>query len=100
MGMKYIFVVFFLIFSCFSMAAEKDYNGTWQGVLIKAGQRIDEGTDLYADFRIVDGIVTGYMRQEIYESEFYGLKQLKGTLENDALFFNQTIVEKPHCSYQ
>jgi len=41
------------------MAAEKDYNGTWQGVLIKAGQRIDEGTVLYADFRIVDGIVTG-----------------------------------------
>jgi len=76
------------------MAAEKDYYGTWQGVLIKAGQRIDEGTVLYADFRIVDGIVTGYMRQEIYESEFYGLKQLKGTLENDALFFSQTVVEK------
>lgn len=92
--MKYLFICFFLIHSCFSFASEKDYSGTWQGVLIKAGQSIEDGTILYADFKIVDGIVTGYMRQEVYESDYFGLKQLKGTLEKDALFFNQTVVEK------
>ena len=92
--MKFIFTIALLILSLGSYAGDSLFQGTWQGVIIKAGQKIDQGTVLYVDFDLVDGVLSATMREETYNSEYYAVKLTKGTQESDVLKYNQIAVTK------
>lgn len=86
-----------LITSCFLsltiFASDADFHGTWQGVLLKAGQSMDQGTVVYIDFNVSDGSLSGHMREENYNTDYYALKQIKGNREGNILRFEQTVIE-------
>lgn len=96
--MKFIFTIALLILSLGSYAGDSLFQGTWQGVIIKAGQKIDQGTVLYVDFDLVDGVLSATMREETYNSEYYAVKLTKGTQESDGLKYNQIAVVKKNQS--
>ncbi|XOV67909.1 MAG: OmpA family protein [Fluviicola sp.] len=81
-------------------AGDADFQGTWQGVLIRAGQSLDEGTIVYADFEISDGALTGYMREENYNTEYFAIKQIKGKRKNEKLLFEQTVIEDDNSAFR
>jgi outer membrane protein OmpA-like peptidoglycan-associated protein len=92
--MRIITAIFFILFATISFANDSTYSGTWQGVLIKAGHKMENGTVVYADFKVIDGVLTGKMREEVYDSEYFALKLLEGTVESNSLTFNQTVTQK------
>lgn len=75
-------------------------EGTWQGVLIHAGQKMDQGTVVYADFKINDGVLTGYMREETYKSNFFAVKQIGGTAQGNKVDLSQTVIERQNVSFR
>ena len=64
--MKYFCTLLLVFFSLNGSFARSVFDGTWQGILLKAGQNLEQGTVLYADFELNDGILSGTMREEAY----------------------------------
>ncbi len=91
--MRYITFIFFVFAFTFANASHP-LEGTWQGVIIPAGNGMEKGTLLYADLSINSGSVSGKMREEIYNSENYAVKQVNGKLKNETLFIHQIVVER------
>ncbi len=93
-----------LLISCFLslsvLAADADFQGTWQGVIMRAGQSMDKGTVIYVDFKLTDGVLSGYMREENYNTDYYALKQIKGKREGDILKFEQTVIEDDKSAFR
>ncbi|MCR9174004.1 MAG: OmpA family protein [bacterium] len=93
-----------IVFCCFISvtiyAAKSDFQGTWQGVIMRAGQSMDEGSVVYVDFQITDGKLSGYMREETYDTEYYAIKQIKGQQEGDILSFEQTVIQDDHSAFR
>lgn len=98
--MRHLFSFLICLTSLVSFGKESPFEGTWQGVLFKAGTSIDQGSILYAEFRVNDGIVSGYMREETFGTENFGLKQITGKVEGNKLTFNQTVTEKNKTAYR
>lgn len=92
--MKLICTIAILAISLVGFAGISLFQGTWQGVIIKAGQSIEQGTILYADFKLKDGVLSGSMREETYEKEYFALKIIKGNQVDDILNFEQIVVSK------
>ena len=84
--------VFFAL--CFSASAESVIDGTWQGVMIRAGQSIDNATLFYADFTVNGSTVDGRTREELFNTEKFAVKKITGTFKNKTLSFRQIVIEK------
>ncbi|MES2799808.1 MAG: OmpA family protein [Bacteroidota bacterium] len=92
--MKLLFTVF-LVTACHAFAlAQTDFSGAWQGVLIQDGTTIEKGTLIYADFTISDAEITGRTRTEVYNSKFFAVKKIKGSIKSNALTFTEFVIEK------
>lgn len=92
--MRHLSILIFCLLAFISSAVETDLSGNWQGVMIRAGVDIEDGTLLLCEFNIVDGVLSGYMREEIYNTELYALKKINGELNDGELSFKQVVVEK------
>ena len=71
-----------------------NFNGVWQGLLIRDGQKQEQATLFYTSFIVNSGSLTGKTRDETYNTDFYAVKQIKGSQKNNELTFNQTVIEK------
>lgn len=83
-----------LFFFVSAFAADFNPAGTWQGVMIRKGTKMKDATIVYFDFENKDGFVTGYSREEIYDSDLYSLKKVNGDLENGTLHIRQIAETK------
>ena len=92
--MKITAFIALVLYSFTSIADDSTFQGTWQGVIIKSGQTIDKGTLVYAEFKLSDGVLSGNMREELFETDNYGLKLINGTQEAGVLKFDQIAVAK------
>lgn len=97
--MRYLWLFLTAISPLISEGKDADFHGSWQGSLQRAGQSMDNASVLYVDFDIHDGILSGYMREESYKTEYFGLKQIKGKLEGGTLYFEQTVIENDHPAF-
>lgn len=100
MIMKLLNIVVFIGAIVTSFAGNSQLEGTWQGIIIRAGQPMEKGNVLYADFNVSDGVLTGYMREEIYETDYFGLRQLTGKTEGNTLNFKQTVLENQKAQFR
>jgi outer membrane protein OmpA-like peptidoglycan-associated protein len=99
--MRFPSITFFtLLILCSVLQAQSNLQGIWQGILVKDGTSMENGTVVYADFKITNEIVTGKIRNEIIGSEYFAVKQIKGTHINQELKFEETVIEKKKSSPQ
>lgn len=89
------------ILSCFVtlmsfqfLLSQEKFNGVWQGLIIRDGQKQEQATLFYTNFSSTNGILTGKTRDETYNTDFYAVKQIKGTIKNNDVSFTQTVIEK------
>lgn len=87
-------VLFYIFFGFSTMCLAQDLSGIWRGVLTQNGYSTDKGSLLYLDLHITDGTVTGTSRDEIYNTETFALKNLKGTQKNGVLELQQSVITK------
>ena len=88
-------ILIIILFSLFSQLVLADnLSGFWQGVMIPAGQNMDAGSLLYVYINGNEGEVSGLMRDEQFDSEYFAVKQTNFSLKTDALNFKQIVISK------
>ncbi len=91
--MRSILFILFLVTSR-NYFAQTDFGGVWQGIMVKDGFKNEQGTILYAIFAINSGIIEGKTRDEVYNTDQFAVKKIKGTVKKNTLQFNQIVTEK------
>jgi len=93
--MKHLIICcFLLISSTFCGLSQVDFNGVWQGVMVKDGAKNEQGSLLYADFSINGKTLEGKMRDEIFNTDFFAVKKIKGSANGNEINVNQFVIEK------
>ncbi len=78
----------------FSTYSQVDLKGTWQGVIIKDGQKTEQGNILFLNLTLSGKTVEGKSREEYYSTDFYAVKKIKGEFSENLLKFKQMMIEK------
>jgi OOP family OmpA-OmpF porin len=89
---KLVYLIIFFFSS--NLLAQIDFNGVWQGVLIKDGSSLEKASIFYAELSLRNGFIEGKTRDEIYDTDLYAVKKIKGSQKNNELKFNQIVIEK------
>ncbi len=92
--MNKFYLLCFFILSSMRVLSQTDFNGIWQGLMIKDGFKNEQASILFADFKITKGVVEGKTRDEIFNTDQYAVKKIKGTCKNNEIKFNQYVIEK------
>ncbi|PIE86662.1 MAG: hypothetical protein CSA03_04175 [Bacteroidetes bacterium] len=91
--MKFFAFFGMILISISAIAADFDPSGTWQGVMIRKGTKMKDASIVYFDFEKNDGVVTGYSREEIYDSDLYSLKKVNADLDENGTLHIRQIAE-------
>jgi outer membrane protein OmpA-like peptidoglycan-associated protein len=93
--MKLIFALIFSVFlTSFSSWTQTNFSGIWQGISIRDGYKNDQAVLFFANFQITDQKVNGKTREELYNTDFFAVKQIKGTIKGKEINFSQFVIEK------
>jgi outer membrane protein OmpA-like peptidoglycan-associated protein len=92
--MKHLLVIFLLFFVRFVSNGQANMAGTWQGIMIKDGTTAEQASLIYLTVQINGETIEGKTRNEIYNTDFFAVKKIKGTYKNNELFISEFVVEK------
>ncbi|MFK7783900.1 MAG: OmpA family protein [Crocinitomicaceae bacterium] len=96
--MKFLALFGSLVLTFSLFAADFNPAGTWQGVMIRKGTKMKDAMIVYFEFENTDNFITGYSREEIYDSEFYSMKKVNGDLDDGILHIRQIAETKSNKS--
>lgn len=83
-----------LILLFVSSSFSQNLEGYWRGALIPNGMTIEKGSILQLDISINQTEVEGISRDELYGTETFALKNIKGTFSENKITFKQTVITK------
>jgi OmpA-OmpF porin, OOP family len=92
--MKQLLVIFLLLFIRFVSIGQTNMAGTWQGIMIKDGSAAEQASLIYLNVKINGETIEGKTRNEIYNTDFFAVKKIKGSYKNNELFVSEFVVEK------
>jgi len=92
--MKVFSVLILTLLIPFFGIVQTNFKGNWEGVVIRAGQKIDQGTLFYIELDGSNESFTGYSREEIRDTDKYALKRISGSSKGDELNLKQIVIEK------
>lgn len=90
--MRVLKLILFTFFS--QLVFAENLSGLWQGVMIPAGQKMESGTLLYIYINGNEGEVSGLMRDEQFESDYFAVKQSNFSLSTNQISFKQVVISK------
>ncbi|TNF48465.1 MAG: OmpA family protein [Bacteroidetes bacterium] len=90
--MRYLLTIYILLF--FVPLYFGQLSGVWQGIMIKDGSSNDQSTLVFANFEISDGKVSGNTRNEMYDTDMFAVKKIRGTSTQNKLSFSEFVIEK------
>lgn len=64
------------------------------GIAQRAGQKINDATLLYLDLKENNSTYTGYTREEVFDTDNFAVKKIKGDVKNDILKIQQIVIQK------
>ena len=91
--MRKLFLIIILL-NVFSTFSQVDFKGIWQGIIIKDGQKTEQGNILFLNLTLSGKTVEGKSREEYYSTDFYAIKKIKGEFTDNQLKFKQMMIEK------
>ncbi len=92
--MKSILLVFVLFLSLPLVAQDFNPNGTWQGVMMRKGTSMKDAILVYFDFKLEEGHISGFSREEMFDSPNFSVKKLDGDMNGDQLEIQQIAETK------
>lgn len=92
--MRFLTLFSSLLLTSALLAADFNPQGTWQGVMTRKGTKMKDASLIYLDFENNDGVITGYSREEIYDTQLFSVKKVNGDLENGQLHIRQIAETK------
>jgi OmpA-OmpF porin, OOP family len=93
---KTIFTCLFILglIHPFKGVSQTKLNGVWQGINIPAGKKIEQGTIIFLNLAITNNQVEGQSREEYYNTKYFAIKKLKGTIKEKSMQITQYVIEK------
>ena len=91
--MRFSILVFFFTTVTFVGFSQNQLMGTWQGILQQAGQPMEKSTLIYLSITN-EGVFESYTREEIYDTDAYAVKKIKGKTDKNSVVFDQIVVQK------
>lgn len=92
--MKVFSVLILTLLIPFFGIVQTNFKGNWEGVVIRAGQKIDQGTLFCIELDGSNESFTGYSREEMRDTDKYALKRISGSSKGDELNLKQIVIEK------
>jgi outer membrane protein OmpA-like peptidoglycan-associated protein len=74
--------------------AQVSLSGSWQGLLIRDGVPLKNASIIYLNVTSSEKEFIGKIREELYDSDLFAVKQLKGKNNGRTVSFQQTLIEK------
>jgi hypothetical protein len=74
--MKIITLLFFTI--NFYSFAQLKLSGEWQGILVENNQNWKDGKPIYLTISVINGLIDGKIREEIYNSNSFSVIKISG----------------------
>ena len=74
--MKLITLLFLLL--NFTLQAQLKLSGEWQGIIIEKNQDWKEGKPIYMTISVINGLIDGKIREEIYNSSNFSILKISG----------------------
>ena len=96
--MKSILFLFVLFLSFPFLAQDFNPSGTWQGVMMRKGTSLKDAVLIYFDFTLEDGHISGFSREELFDSPNFSVKKLDGDMNGDQLEIQQIVQTKSQQS--
>lgn len=96
--MKYALIYILLFFISFNGMSQVDFKGLWQGMLLIDGQPTNNANIFYINVSTNNKIIEGKTREEVYNSPYYAVKNIKGKVNENKLSFEQTLITKKESS--
>lgn len=90
--MHFIRLISFILIT--QTAFSQNLSGVWRGAMMQYGTSMEKATLIYFDLSVDAGIVEGNVRNEIYSTETFAIKKLKGTAKENTLDFKEIVVSK------
>jgi outer membrane protein OmpA-like peptidoglycan-associated protein len=90
--MRFFWTIVLLI-NMLPVAAQNQLKGTWQGLMIRDGQSLDQAVIVYFDFT-GDGDFIGKSREEVTGKDAFIVKKLKGTKQAKTVQLKQFVADK------
>ncbi len=72
-----IITLLFLLFN-FTLYAQLKLSGEWQGIIIEKNQNWKEGKPIYMTISVINGLIDGKIREEIYNSNSFSVLKISG----------------------
>lgn len=91
---KFIGLIAFLLTISTAFSNVKRIQGTWQGIMIRKGMKMEQGAVFYADFENNDGHINGLTREEMYDSPYFSVKKVDGDQDGNRLMIQQLVEVK------
>ena len=76
--MKIKFLLFLFYFTSFFSFSQVKITGEWQGIMIQNNDSIKNSKPVYFSFYLVNGLLEGKFREELYGTTEYSIAQLTG----------------------
>jgi OmpA-OmpF porin, OOP family len=97
--MKKIIPILFSLIALSGFAqGEVNFSGTWQGMIIPDGQKMEQGSIIFANFSVSGKMVEGKTREEVLNTDLFAVKKIKGEISKNQIKFKQTVIEKKKTS--
>ena len=89
-----MFTSLILCFCIFNTFAQVKMDGVWQGIMLKDGAKLSEGTVLFLEVNTSDKNLTGRTREEATKSECFMIQKIKGSIiDSISIKFKQYVTE-------
>jgi outer membrane protein OmpA-like peptidoglycan-associated protein len=95
--MKFIFLFFTILFTQ-GLLAQNSILGSWKGVMYPDGSNEKEAILFYLDLVGSGDQISGKTRNEIYMTDLYSVKKIKGEFDKNKVSFKEFVVESKKSS--
>jgi OOP family OmpA-OmpF porin len=89
---QHIFIIFLFFSFCFY--GQYEMHGVWQGIIIQNGKSNAQSNPFFLLIETNAGKITGLSREEIFDTDFYSIGKLYGTVKNDVFEWKHVVFQK------
>jgi outer membrane protein OmpA-like peptidoglycan-associated protein len=79
---------------CFNHFSQSELDGVWQGFIVQNGKTIEQSNPFYLKIETNGGKTSGLSREEIYDTEYYSIGKLYGTVKSNELEWKHVVYQK------
>lgn len=91
-------ILLLVLTSVFFTQSQTNFNGVWQGIMVRDGFKNEQANIIFADFKTSNGSLEGKIRDEIFDTDHYAVKKIKGSYKDHEIKFNEFVIEKKKSS--